>query len=396
VALRGNQQQQRKAHGDSREDLAIAAGAAVTGIIAVVEVVFLSALAAAVAAVASGRMLRHAASRQMRAAMTAMLDSAMTRIGTVLRGVARGTRSDVERIILEDLPPGLGARAAASVLGVPAAAGWRNLHLALRQAGAGAAEAADRAFTGITGEVTGRFPSRHGMLRSKDVIARLQAAQQMLDDFADGGVTAFTDTRGRDWDLVSYAEMVTRTAASRLHLNFYLSAMSQQGYDLVVVYALTGMPPCAKCAPWVGKVLSISGNVQRGTRIAAFTADRVSHQAQVAGSVAEAMADGLFHPSCRHGLTIFTNGAKFLPLSGTAPGEPPPPRDERLYKREQQLRALERAMRTARRHAEVAVTPAAKGRASRQITELNRQIRHLTNTSELPRRPLREQPHSVR
>ena len=396
MALPGDSQQQRKTHGDSREDLAIAAGAAVTGIAVAVEIVFLSALAAAVAAVASGRMLKNAASRQMRAAMTAMLAAAMDRAMIVLRGVARGTRADVERIILEDLPPGLGARAAASVLGVPAAASWRNLHLALRQAGAGAAEAADHAFTGITGDIAAKFPQRGPFPKATDVMARLQAAQQMLDDFATGGVTAFTDARGRDWDLVSYAEMATRTAASRLHLNFYLAAMSQQGFDLVVVYALTGMPPCAKCAPWVGKVLSISGNIQPGTRVAAFTADRVSHQAVVAGSVAEATADGLWHPSCRHSMTVFTNGAAFLPLSGTAPGEPPPPRDERLYKREQQLRALERAMRTARRLKEVAVTPAAKGRAQRQITELNRQIRHLTNTTELPRQPLREQPHGVR
>ena len=396
MALPGNQQQQGKAHGDSREDLAIAAGAAVTGIIAAVEIVFLSALAAAVAAVASGRMLRNAASRQMRAAMTSMLADGMDRASVVLRGVVRGTRADVERIILEDLPPGLGARAAASVLGVPAAASWRNLHLALRQATAGAAESADHAFSEITDDVTARFPHRSGRLASQDVTARLQAAQRMLDDFAERGVTAFTDSRGHGWDLVSYAEMATRTAASRLHLNFYLAAMTLQGYDLIVVYALTGMPPCAKCAPWVGKVLSVSGNVQRGTRVAAVTIDRVSHQAVVAGSLPEAMADGLFHPNCRHSLTPFTNGAAFLPLSGTAPGEPPPPRDERQYKREQQLRALERAMRTARRLKEVAVTPAAKGRANRQITELNRQISRLTSTTELPRQRLREQPRGVR
>jgi Phage minor capsid protein 2 len=395
MALPGNQQQ-RKTSGDSREDLAIAAGAAVTGIFLVVEIVFLSALAAAVAAVASGRMLRNAASRQMRVAMTSMLAQAMDRAMVTLRKVARGTRADVGRIITEDLPPGLGARAAASVLGVPAAAGWRNLHLALRQAGAGAAEAADHAFGEIADDVSARFPRRGPFLKPEDATARLQAAQKMLDDFARRGVTAFTDARGHDWDLVSYAEMVTRTAASRLHLNFYLAAMGQQGYDLVVVYALTGMPPCGKCAPWVGKVLSISGDVKAGTRVAAVTADRVSHMAVVAGSVAEAMADGLWHPSCRHSMTVFTNGAAFLPLSGTAPGEPPPPRDELLYKREQQLRSLERAMRAARRLAEVAITPAAKGHARRQIAELDRQIRTLTHTGEVPRQRRREQPHGVR
>jgi len=359
--------QRPRSHGDIREDLAVAAGVSVLGVMSDAENQILATLAAAVHDIAAGRKIRSMVQRQMRAHMTEVMDAAHARTGPILSGIARAVRASAERVILADLPPGLGSRAAAAVHGVPLARTWRALPPLLRTAGFNVIAAADDEFTAASAQIRDIPPQN-----------RLPAVQQTLNAAAEPGLPAFTDG-ARTWPLPSWAQMAVRTAASRLHLNLYLQAIAPQGFDLVVVYGLTGMPPCSKCRPWLGAVLSISGNAAAGAAVAAVTADGISHQATVAGTVDGAIAAGLFHPQCRHGMVPFTDGASFLPMTGTAPDlNPPDGSDEQRYALEQEIRAVQRAIRTGRRMAAVAVTPKAHGDAQRNLALLGRRLASLT------------------
>jgi hypothetical protein len=76
--------------------------------------------------------------------------------------------------------------------------------------------------------------------------------------------------------------MLFRTKVVEARNRGMVNRMAENGYDLVQVTAHAGT--CPICAPWEGKILSISG------------------QSKEYDSVAEAEADGLFHPNCRHAI----------------------------------------------------------------------------------------------
>jgi hypothetical protein len=126
-------------------------------------------------------------------------------------------------------------------------------------------------------------------------MTRRQASQLALDRFADQGVTGYVDRSGRRWTLESYSEMAVRTATAQAALQGTLDRLRLSGHDLVVVSL--SPRPCPRCSPWQGHVLSISG-LARGevTRPSQVGGPPVT--VHVAGSVAEARAAGLWHPSC--------------------------------------------------------------------------------------------------
>lgn len=115
---------------------------------------------------------------------------------------------------------------------------------------------------------------------------RRQAAQRVLDRLADQGIGGFIDTAGRTWQLDTYAEMTTRTAAGRAQVQGALDRYQAAGKDLVIVS--DAPQECPACRPWEGRVLSISG---------ATTGD-VGGGMTVAGTVSEAVGAGLQHANC--------------------------------------------------------------------------------------------------
>jgi hypothetical protein len=106
------------------------------------------------------------------------------------------------------------------------------------------------------------------------------ASERFRDDLASRGITGFVDKRGRQWNMTTYVQMVARTTPMEAHLQGTCNRLLENGIDLVKVS--DHVDPCEKCAPWEGKVLSISG------------------QTQGYPTVAEARSQGLFHPNCRH------------------------------------------------------------------------------------------------
>ena len=114
-----------------------------------------------------------------------------------------------------------------------------------------------------------------------------QAAKQYKSNLADKGVTGFKDKSGRDWNMNSYVKMVARTTTMEAHLEGTKNRLLSSGHDLVKVSKHSN--PCKFCAPWEGKVLSLTGKTPGYP------------------TLADAKAAKLFHPNCEHGYSLSVN-----------------------------------------------------------------------------------------
>lgn len=145
--------------------------------------------------------------------------------------------------------------------------------------------------------VTDAIESTRGGLPGTSLsLSRIQAAQKALDDLTGRGITGFTDRAGRNWDLLAYVEMATRTAVSNAYDNLQAAAMIRGGADLVLAVTFSPEGSCPRCLPWLGKVLSLTGATTGTAKITDAAGTVVSHE--VAGTLAEAKAAGFRHPNC--------------------------------------------------------------------------------------------------
>lgn len=208
---------------------------------------------------------------------------------------------------------------------------------------------------------------------------RLDATQTAVTRLSESGLTGFRDSAGRNWNLETYSEMATRSAAGRAAVDGHVDQLQLSGLDLVVV---SDAPrECPLCAPWEGKVLSLGGtvgSVVERPSVVGGAPVRVS----VAGTLAEARSAGLMHPNCRHSVSAYLPGAT----------KPKPHKSEpEGYEAQQQQRALERRIRAAKVREATAVTPAAEADAKARVRAAQAALRdHLSANPALKRQPARE------
>lgn len=100
------------------------------------------------------------------------------------------------------------------------------------------------------------------------------------------GLSALIDKGGNTWTLDRYAEMLFRTKAVEARNRGLMNRLAQNGFDLVQVSNHNSTHQA--CAVWESKILSISGETP------GFP------------TVAEAEAQGLFHPNCRHAINAIS------------------------------------------------------------------------------------------
>ncbi len=112
--------------------------------------------------------------------------------------------------------------------------------------------------------------------------------QMIVGLLQQNGLDALKDKGGNSWTLDRYAEMLFRTKAVEARNRGVVNRMAENGYDLVQVssHGATDV-----CGDWEGKILSISG-------------ETTELDGEPVATVAEAEADGLFHPNCRHALNV--------------------------------------------------------------------------------------------
>ncbi|MGI5196572.1 phage minor capsid protein [Streptomyces sp. CA-288835] len=210
---------------------------------------------------------------------------------------------------------------------------------------------------------------------------RRQAAQSALDEFANRGITGFTDTSGRSWNLASYIEMATRSTVGRAAIEAHTDRLGEAGIDLVIVSRAP--EECPLCRPWEGKILDRAGAPgSRTIEVEHATEDGRMVQVKVAGSLEEARAAGLLHPNCRHSVSAYLPGLTREPAPVPARG---------TYEQSQQQRYLERQVRKWKRRAEAAIDEPARKSANARVRAYQTKIRELVDESGMPRKPHREQ-----
>ncbi len=210
---------------------------------------------------------------------------------------------------------------------------------------------------------------------------RRQATQRAMWAYADRGITGFTDVSGRRWSLSAYAEMAVRTAAARAMEDAKHDRLRSAGIDLVMVQAADDR--CPVCRPWAGAVLSISTPGARTVQVEHATRDGVMVDVEVAGSVGEARAAGVFHPQCRCSTAAYQPGVT---------RRPPPAKDNGQYAARQRQRAIERQIRAYKARQVAALDADAARRAVAQVRAAQARMRaHLAENPDLRRLSHREQ-----
>lgn len=197
-----------------------------------------------------------------------------------------------------------------------------------------------------------------------------QALAISLREFADEGITGFTDRAGRRWNLSSYAEMALLTSIERASREGYMDMMRMYGYDLAVISSHVGA--CPICAAWENVIISISGSDSRYP------------------SLDDAEAAGVFHPRCMHDYYTYHESID----DGTTRDRPRPieePAEEYTARSEQ--RYMERQVRKYKNRMAVAADYVEEREAYNKVKYWQSRIRaHLVQHEKkvLPRKYWRE------
>lgn len=199
----------------------------------------------------------------------------------------------------------------------------------------------------MTDDVYRQTVNRVQLAMASGAISYEKAVDMAVADFLAQGINCIEYRDGRRVNIADYVRMVLRTTSTRAALQGKSERWKAQGYDTVLVSAY-GM--CSKtCLPWQGRVyindafMDWSGDTRYE--------DGVKYgRSQYCGKwfplLSSAIAEGLFHPNCRHSINLYIDGVTDLP-------EPMDNTEiERRYKEEQHQRALEREVRKAKRKVE--------------------------------------------
>mgnify|MGYP000108345729 CR=1 FL=1 len=188
--------------------------------------------------------------------------------------------------------------------------------------------------------------------------------QRALNDFADRGITGFTDSDNKQWSMKAYTEMATRTALNRSAIDGSIERM--RGYDQTLAVVGTSSEPCPLCDPWEGRILDVSEDGSEDYP-----------------TVDEARAAGLFHPNCTHAISPYIEGhtEKPEPVEGGA----------EKYQERQQQRYNERQIRKWKKRQAACMTEEACEKAKNKIREWQKKQRQFLDKTGRRRKYRREQ-----
>lgn len=205
-----------------------------------------------------------------------------------------------------------------------------------------------------------------------------QRHRRIWGEFVQNGIRGFTDVSGRNWNLVSYVEMASRTTVSRAYRAQQEHTLVEN--DLNLVTTVTTSDACPDCSSWSGKVLSLDGTPAGNyEQWSALTGENES--VTVHATKEQATATGhLFGPNCQ-----CTQVAYF-------PGDTPPQPveyDEVEHKARESQRYHEREIRRLKR--EQLVDPDFGSDYRKRIRNHQKAIRTLVDDHGLNRKHEREQ-----
>jgi hypothetical protein len=208
------------------------------------------------------------------------------------------------------------------------------------------------------------------------------AVQRAITQFLGRGITGFSDSNGRRWNLSDYAQMATGTATSRALLQAHDDTMQANGFDLCVIQP--GPRACDICDPYASQVLSISGSTPVGRLELESMLDGTPTIVYVDGTLAEARARGWGHPNCRCGKKGFFPGVTRKPERKG--------HDADAYAAQQRQRTIEKQIRNGKVAEALAITPDAATKARGHVAAWQqRQRDHMKANPFLKRQYGREQ-----
>lgn len=213
-------------------------------------------------------------------------------------------------------------------------------------------------------------------MQATGVITTQEATRKALSDFAERGITGFTDKAGRKWEMDSYAEMAVRTGMMNARVEAYKDEMKAHDEHLVIIS--DHQDTCPLCAEYERAILSVDG--------------WDLNDPECDGLLDDAVAGGLFHPNCLHSMTVYVKGLTDK-SSGKSRQGYTKEQDEEGYKNRQIQRSLERKERLWKREMAVAKGSgdARRERFCYDKAMLYRdKIEMLVNTTGLPRKKGRE------
>lgn len=284
---------------------------------------------------------------------------------------AEPSQEDLERVLTNGWVDGVAETAAGQVVPAPAMTAVAvEQGAAFTAAGLQVLRATEDTFRDIARVAVG------GMVASG--ADRNRALQNILNDFAANGITAYRDTAGRRWGLDTYGEMVLRTGVNRAQNAGRINGYRTAGVTLLLVSQHKGAD--AHCLPYQNRILSTDGMAGDRTVI-----DRVTGKpttVHVTATLEDAVARGLLHVNCRHTLTSYTPGVE-LPDDVDA--------TEEDFLVEQQQRHNERMIRQWKRREAAAMDDRAREDARKRVRFWQaRQRQHVKDNPWLVRRYDRE------
>ena len=239
---------------------------------------------------------------------------------------------------------------------------------------------AETAALRLTDDVYRQTVNRVQLAMSTGSMTLNKAIDTAVEDFLNAGINCIEYKDGRRVNIADYVRMALRTTSTRAALQGKSEKYKDLGYDTVAVSSY-GM--CSQtCLPYQGRVYindaftSWSGETQ--VRADGLTYGKSNYCGKWFPLLSSAIAGGLFHPNCRHGISMWRDGD---PLPETLDNS----ETERRYKLEQQQRALEREIRKAKRKAEGFTDSENIAMAKAQLKEKQKQLREFieqTNADE--------------
>ncbi|MDJ0323177.1 hypothetical protein QMG61_05295 [Cryobacterium sp. PH31-AA6] len=209
------------------------------------------------------------------------------------------------------------------------------------------------------------------------LLAQRGAVQQFLSE----GITGFVDKADRNWRIGTYAEMAGRTSVARAFNDAGVWRMQQSGVNLVTIVGSNAA--CAKCAPWIGKILSTDGST--GAVVLPHSTKDAEVTVTIEGTLDGARNAGWGHPNdaCRcvaylPGLSIPQADFKYDPKAEWG----------RTRQRE-----IEVDIRAARRKLATAGDPVTAQRAKAKIRAKQADLRDHLEATGRKRNSAREQLH---
>lgn len=197
-----------------------------------------------------------------------------------------------------------------------------------------------------------------------------QAIDMAVRDFLDKGINCIVYRDGRRVNIADYVRMALRTTSTRAKLQGEAAKIKSLGYDTVQV---TKYSMCSDtCLPWQGRpyiddVFSFwDGEIEERENGELW--GKSNYCGKWFPLLSTAIHSGLFHPNCRHTITLYVDGD---PLPKAIDNS----EIEKRYKLEQKQRRLENEVRRAKRKAEGFSDPDNVKKANKKLREAQKKLR---------------------